>query len=118
MCNCFLYVRSGSFLHSIDSNLFGIQVILYFFNSYAPSNAPLHNHNHPLPPNYLPPLPIFPISPLPSSSFHSFCLPQSADLLLTSGTALPKSQAEAKFKAEKVQVFVQTLRKALHNTFR
>ena len=42
----------------------------------------------------------------------------SADLLLKSGTALPKSQAEAKFKAEKVQVFVTTLRKALHNTFR
>lgn len=37
---------------------------------------------------------------------------------MTQASADLASQAEAKLKAEKVHIFVTTLRKALHNTFR
>jgi hypothetical protein len=50
----------------------------------------------------------------PSSLLH----PCSADLLLKSASASPKAQAEALAKADKVHLFVKTLRTALHNTFR
>jgi hypothetical protein len=42
----------------------------------------------------------------------------SADLLLKAASASPKAQAEALAKADKVHLFVKTLRTALHNTFR
>lgn len=47
--------------------------------------------------------------------FFNFC---SADLLLKAASASPKAQAEAMAKADKVHLFVKTLRTALHNTFR
>jgi hypothetical protein len=42
----------------------------------------------------------------------------SAELQRTAPTASPKAQAEAQTKYDKVNTFVTTLRRALHNTFR